>query len=142
MESRELLKIYRRVDETTDNYPRSKPTTQEVWHCHVEGVPMVALNRMNLPIEVMAKCKTSQGYFKLSSYLDVVPSQNEPCFEYRRSWINDSFAITPSPDAGPSVNQATSELQNWKCAGCQADGWCRWWETTNSESTSPTLSRY
>ena len=45
------LEIYRRVDETTKNYPWSVPTTEEQWHSHAEGVLMVALTTLNLPIE-------------------------------------------------------------------------------------------
>ena len=32
------LEIYRRVDETTKNYPWSVPTTEEKWHPHAEGI--------------------------------------------------------------------------------------------------------
>ena len=35
------LEIYRRVDETTKNFPWSMPTTEEKWHAHAEGVLMV-----------------------------------------------------------------------------------------------------
>ena len=45
------LEIYRRVDETTKNYPWSVPTTEEKWHTHAEGVLMVALATLNLPVE-------------------------------------------------------------------------------------------
>ena len=45
------LEIYRRVDETTKNYPWSVPTTEEKWHTHAEGVLMVALTTLNLPTE-------------------------------------------------------------------------------------------
>ena len=31
------LEIYRRVDDTTKNYPWSVPTTGEKWHTHAEG---------------------------------------------------------------------------------------------------------
>ena len=43
------LEIYRRVDETTKNFPWSMPTTEERWHAHAEGVLMVALTTLNLP---------------------------------------------------------------------------------------------
>ena len=36
---------------TTKNYPQSLPTTEEMWHAHAEGVLMVALTNLNLPIE-------------------------------------------------------------------------------------------
>ena len=45
------LEIYRRVDETTKNFPWSTPTTEEKWHTHAEGVLMVALTTLNLPTE-------------------------------------------------------------------------------------------
>ena len=44
------LEVYRRVDDTTKNYPWSVPTTEEKWHIHAEGVLMVALT-LNLPAE-------------------------------------------------------------------------------------------
>ena len=31
------LEVYRRVDETTKNFPWSMPTTEEKWHTHAEG---------------------------------------------------------------------------------------------------------
>ena len=31
------LEIYSRVDAVTKNYPRSQPTTEEVWHCRAES---------------------------------------------------------------------------------------------------------
>ena len=45
------LEIYRRVDDSTKNFPWSVPTTEEKWHTHAEGVLMVALTTLNLPIE-------------------------------------------------------------------------------------------
>ena len=45
------LEIYRRVDESTKNFPWSAPTTEEKWHVHAEGVLMVALTTLNLPTE-------------------------------------------------------------------------------------------
>ena len=45
------LEVYRRVDDTTKNYPWSIPTTEEKWHTHAEGVLMVALTTLNLPAE-------------------------------------------------------------------------------------------
>ena len=48
---RRALEVYRRVDETTKNYPWSLATTEEKWHSHAEGVLMVALTSLNLPSE-------------------------------------------------------------------------------------------
>ena len=45
------LEVYRRVDDTTKNYPWSSATTEEKWHSHAEGVLMVALSTLNLPTE-------------------------------------------------------------------------------------------
>ena len=45
------LEVYRRVDDTTKNYPWSIPTTEEKWHTHAEGVLMVALTTLHLPAE-------------------------------------------------------------------------------------------
>ena len=51
------LEIYRRVDAASNNYPWSQPTTEEVWHCHAEGVLMVAFTNMNLPQEAWRNAK-------------------------------------------------------------------------------------
>ena len=51
------LEAYCRVDATTNNDPWSKPTPEELWHCHAEGVLMVALNKMNLPQEAWRNAK-------------------------------------------------------------------------------------
>ena len=45
------LEVYRRVDDTTKNYPWSIATTEEKWHSHAEGVLMVALTSLNLPAD-------------------------------------------------------------------------------------------
>ena len=45
------LEIHRRVDDTTKNHPWSAPTTEEIWHTHAEGVLMVALSTVNIPVE-------------------------------------------------------------------------------------------
>ena len=37
------LEIYRRVGDSTNDYPWSKPTTEEPWHCHTESILMVTL---------------------------------------------------------------------------------------------------
>ena len=39
------------VEQTTNSYPRSQPTTEEVWRAHAEGVLMSALTNLNLPPE-------------------------------------------------------------------------------------------
>ena len=55
------LEVYRRVDETTKNFPWSLPTTEEKWHAHAEGVLMVALTTLNLPTEAWKKRKTLES---------------------------------------------------------------------------------
>ena len=45
------LEIYHRVDAITNNYPWSLPTTEEVRHCHAEGILTVALRNVSLPQE-------------------------------------------------------------------------------------------
>ena len=64
------LEIYRRVDETTKNYPWSVPTTEEKWHTHAEGVLTVALTTLNLPVEAWKKRSVveSSSQLSLSAY--------------------------------------------------------------------------
>ena len=51
------LEVYRRVDNTTNSYPWSLPTTEEVWHSHAEGALMVALTNLNIPPQAWrSKC--------------------------------------------------------------------------------------
>ena len=106
------LEIYQRVDETTSNYLWSKPSTEELWHCHAEGVLMVALNKMNLPQEAWRSARLLRAIL-LSYHLmsPALSTEEAGLMTYLQSL----------PDAGPSVNQATSGLQNWKCA----EGWYR-----------------
>ena len=37
------LEVHRRLDDIRNVYPRSLPTTEEMWHAHAEGVLTVAL---------------------------------------------------------------------------------------------------
>ena len=62
------LEIYRRVDETTKNYPWSVSTTEEKWHAHAEGVLMVALTTLNLPTEEKCSAVESSTQLSLGAY--------------------------------------------------------------------------
>ena len=60
------LEIYRRVDETTRNYPWSILTTEELWHVHAEGALMVALTNLNLPTEAWKSARLQRAAPNLS----------------------------------------------------------------------------
>ena len=60
------LEIYRRVDDSTKNFPWSAPTTEKRWHTHAEGVLMVALTTLNLPTEAWKSARLLRAVPKLS----------------------------------------------------------------------------
>ena len=80
------LEIYRRVDETTKNYPWSVPTTEEKWHPHAEGILMVALTTLNFPTGSMEERPVveSSSQLPFSAYASLPHA--EPRIECRRDW--------------------------------------------------------
>ena len=109
------LEVYRRVDDTTNSYPWSLPTTEEVWHSHAEGVLMVALTNLSLPPEAWRSARLLRAIpnFRLVSML--ADHMLSPALSIEEAGLI-AYLQTP-PDAGPLVTQATAGLQNWKCAG-------------------------
>ena len=109
------LEIYRRVDETTKNFPWSLPTTEEKWHAHAEGVLMVALTTLNLPVEAWKSARLLRAIPNCRLVLMMAYHMLSPALSVEENGLM-TYLQAP-PDAGPSIAQARSGLQNWKCAG-------------------------
>ena len=109
------LEIYRRVDETTKNYPWSVQTTEERWHPHAEGILMVALTTLNLPIEAWKSARLLRAVPNCRLVLMLAYHMLSPALSVEETGL--MAYLQASPEAGPSIMQVTSALQNWKCAG-------------------------
>ena len=109
------LEVYRRVDETTKNYPWSVPTTEERWHAHAEGVLMVALTNLNLPPEAWKSARLLRAVPNCRLVLMLSYHMLSPALSVEEAGLM-TYLQAP-PDAGPSVVQVTTGLQNWMCAG-------------------------
>ena len=107
--------MYRRVDETTSSYPWSQPTTEEVWHAHAEGVLMVVQTNLNLPPEAWRSAQLLRAVPHRRLVLMLACHMLSPALSIEEAGLMTYLQTTP--DAGPSVSQATSGLQNRKCAG-------------------------
>ena len=88
------LEVYRRVDDTTKNYPWSTATTEERWHSHAEGALMVALTSLESPSRSLEKCPNIESYTKLSPSFDDVISFFESCVECGREWSDGLSPIS------------------------------------------------
>ena len=108
------LDIYRRVDETTRNHPWSIPTTEELQHTHAEGVLMVALTNLNLPIEAWKSARLLRAVPNCRLVLMLAYHMLSPVLSLEEAGLV-TYLQSP-PDAGPSVAQVTSGL-HWKCVG-------------------------
>ena len=109
------LEIYRRVDETTKNYPWSVPTTEEKWHPHAECILMVALTTLNLPTEAWKSARLSRAVPNCRLVLMLAYHMLSPALSVEETGLV-AHLQTPT-EAEPSIVQVTSGLQNWKCAG-------------------------
>ena len=107
--------VYRRVDESTKNFPWSTPTTEEKWHTHAEGVLMVALTTLNLPIEAWKNARLLRAVPNCRLVLMLAYHMLSPALSVEETGLMAYFQ-TPL-EAGPSIVQVTTGLQNWKCAG-------------------------
>ena len=114
-EVKRALEVHRRVDETTNSYPWSQPTTEEVWHAHAEGAFMVALTNLNLLPEAWRSARLLRAVPNCRLVLMLAYHMLSPALSIEEAGLV-TYLQTP-PDAGPSVLQAASGLQNWKCAG-------------------------
>ena len=109
------LEVYRRVDDTTKNYPWATVTTEERWHSHAEGALMVALTSLNLPAEAWKSARILRAIPNCRLVLMMSDHFLSPALSVEE---NGPMAYLQSPpDASPSVTQVTTGLQNWKCAG-------------------------
>ena len=82
------LEIYRRVDETTKNFPWSVPTTEEKWHVHAEGVLMVALTTLNLPVEAWKSARLLRAVPNCRSSIDACIPHAQPSAKCGRDWFD------------------------------------------------------
>ena len=109
------LEVYRRVDATTQNYPWSALTTEEKWHSHAEGALMVALSSLNLPAEAWKSARILRAIPNCRLVLMMSYHLLSPALSVEENGLM-AYLQSP-PEAGPSVTQVTTGLQNWKCAG-------------------------
>ena len=103
------------MDDTTKNYPWSIATTEEKWHSHAEGVLTVALTSLNLPAEAWKSARILRAVPNCRLVLMMSYHLLSPALSVEENGLM-AYLQTP-PDAGPSVTQVTTGLQNWKCAG-------------------------
>ena len=108
------LEIYRRVDETTRNHPWSIPTTEELRHAHAEGVLMLALTNLNLPVEGWKSARLLRAVPSRRLVLMLAYHMLSPALSVEEAGLMTH--LQSPPNAGPSVAQLTSGLQTWKCA--------------------------
>ena len=109
------LEVYRRVDDTTKNYPWAALTTEETWHSHAEGALMVALSSLNLPTEAWKSARILRAVPNCRLVLMMSYHFLSPALSVEENGLM-AYLQAP-PEAGPSVTQVTTGLQNWKCAG-------------------------
>ena len=109
------LEVYRRVDDTTKNYQWAVPTTEEQWHSHAEGALMVALSSLNLPAEAWKGARILRAIPNCRIILMMSYHFLSPALSVEENGLM-AYLQAP-PEAGPSVTQVTTGLQNWKCAG-------------------------
>ena len=107
--------MYRRVDDTTKNYQWAVPTTEEQWHSHAEGALMVALSSLNLPAEAWKGARILRAIPNCRLVLMMSYHFLSPALSVEENGLM-AYLQAP-PEAGPSVTQVTTGLQNWKCAG-------------------------
>ena len=109
------LEVYRRVDVVTHTYPWSAQTTEEKWHSHAEGALMVALSSLKLPAEAWKSARILRAIPNCRLVLMMAYHFLSPALSVEETGLM-AYLQSP-PEAGPSVTQVTTGLQNWKCAG-------------------------
>ena len=115
------LEVYRRVDESTKHFPWSVPTTEEKWHTHAEGVPMVALTTLNLPVEAWKSARLLRAVPNCRLVLMLAYHMLSPALSVEETGLMAYLQTPPT-----AIAQATAGLQNWKCAGrrlVEIGGW-------------------
>ena len=111
------LEVYRRVDDTINNYPWSLPTTEELWHSHAEGVLMVPLTKWTC-LKRHGEMRDSYGLFPIVglSWLMLAYRLLSPALSVEEAGL--MTCLQTPPDAGPSVTQATTDWFRF-VGGCQ-----------------------
>ena len=97
-------------------HPWSTPTTEEFWHATAEGVLMVALTNLNLPTEAWRSARLLRAAPNCQLVLTLAYHMLSPALSVEEEAGLMTYLQSP-PDAGPSIVQVTSGLQNCKCAG-------------------------
>ena len=112
----DLKELWRSTkDESTKNYPWSTPSAEEKWHTHAESVLMVALTTLNLRQEAWKSARLLRAVSNCRLVLMLSYHMLSPALSVEENGLM-AYLQTP-PEAGPSIVQVTSGLQNWKCAG-------------------------
>ena len=108
------LEVYRRVDDSTKNFPWSAPapTTEEKWHTHAEGVLMVALTTLNLPTEAWKSARLLRAVPKCRLVLMLAYHMLSPALSVEENWTD---GLSPVTTRGWTIHCAnhdwTSELE-------------------------------
>ena len=76
---------------------------------------MVALTTLNLPIEAWKSARLLKAVPNCRLVLMLAYHMLSPALSVEETGLM-AYLQTP-PEAGPSIVQVTSGLQNWKCAG-------------------------
>ena len=105
------LEAYRRVDNTTNSYP---------WSPKRFGILMEALTNLNLSSEAWRSARLLRAVPNCRLVLMLAYHMLSPALSIEEAGLM-TYLQSP-PDAGPSVTQATTGLQNWKCARRQIGG--------------------
>ena len=88
---------------------------REMAHTHAEGVLMVALTTLNLPAEAWKSARLLRAVPNCRLLLMLAYHMLSTALSVEETGLM-AYLQTP-PEAGPSVVQVTSGLQNWKCPG-------------------------
>ena len=122
------LEVYRRVDDTTKNYPWSIVTTEEKWHSH-------SLTLIEPPSRSLEERPNIESYTQLSPSSDDVVSFLEPCIERGREW---SDGQSPDSTRGRSICY-TGDYWLAKLEVCEKKIGRDWWSSSYSYSAPPSF---
>ena len=107
--------MYRRIDDTTNSYPWSLPTTEELWACSRGRCSRGSIRQhVNLPQEAWRSARLLRAAPNCRLVLMLANHLLSPALSIEEAGLM-TYLQSP-PDAGPSVTQATTGLQNWKRA--------------------------
>ena len=129
------LEVYQRVDETTKNFPWSVPTTEERWHSHAEGVLMVALTTLNLPIEAWKSARLLRAVPNCRLVLMLAYHMLSPALSVEETGL---MAYLQTPPGGRSIHCA-SHNRIAKLEVCRKEVGGDWGKTSYSHSASPVI---